>query len=110
MRGEKPKQVAKSRRLRQNATDAEMKLWLSLRNRRLSGHKFLRQVSLGPYIVDFICREHRLIVEVDEGQHAESTADKIRESYLAERGYRDAALLEFGRACKLGRRANFDNQ
>ncbi len=64
-----------------------MKLWLSLRDRRLSGHKFLRQVALGPYIVDFICREHRLIIEVDGGQHAESKADKVRDAYFAERGY-----------------------
>jgi very-short-patch-repair endonuclease len=65
-----------------------MKLWLSLRDRRLSGHKFLRQISTGPYVVDFICREHRLIVEVDGGQHSGSTSDKVRDAYFAERGYR----------------------
>jgi len=65
-----------------------MKLWLCLRDRRLSGHKFLRQVSIGPYVVDFICREHGLIVEVDGGQHAGSVSDEVRDSYFAERGYR----------------------
>lgn len=88
MRGAKPKQVAKSRRLRRNSTDAEMRLWLSLRDRRLVGHKFLRQVSIGPYTVDFICREYRLIVEVDGGQHADSDTDKIRDGFLDARGYR----------------------
>jgi very-short-patch-repair endonuclease len=88
VRGAKPKKVARARRLRRNLTDAEMKLWLAVRDRRLSGHKFLRQVSIGPYIADFICREHRLIIEVDGGQHADSASDRVRDSYLAERGYR----------------------
>ena len=88
VRGAKPKQVARSRRLRRNFTDAEMKLWLSLRDRRLYGQKFLRQVSMGPYMVDFICREHQLIVEVDGGQHADSEADARRDAYFSERGYR----------------------
>jgi len=43
---------------------------------------------MGPYMVDFICREHRLIVEVDGGQHADSEADARRDAYFAERGYR----------------------
>jgi very-short-patch-repair endonuclease len=65
-----------------------MKLWLALRDRRLSGHKFLRQISIGPYIADFICREYRLIVEVDGSQHADNAADRIRDAYFRERGYR----------------------
>jgi very-short-patch-repair endonuclease len=74
--------------LRRNSTDAETKLWLSLRGRRLSGHKFLRQIAIGPYVLDFICREYRLIVEVDGSQHAERASDRIRDEYFAERGYR----------------------
>jgi very-short-patch-repair endonuclease len=65
-----------------------MKLWLLLRDRRLSGHKFLRQIAIGPYVVDFICREHRLIVEVDGGQHADNPSDRVRDAYFLERGYR----------------------
>ncbi len=56
--------------LRRNATDAEQALWLHLRNRRLGGHKFRRQWTLGPYIADFCCLERGLIVEVDGGQHS----------------------------------------
>jgi very-short-patch-repair endonuclease len=88
VRGAKPKEVARVRRLRRNSTGAEMKLWLSLRDRRLSGHKFLRQVAIGSYVVDFICREHRLIIEVDGSQHFESKSDRIRDLYFSGRGYR----------------------
>ncbi len=60
-----------ARRLRKHPTDAERLLWCHLRLRQLGGYKFRRQQPLGPYIVDFVCLEQRLIVEVDGGQHAE---------------------------------------
>jgi very-short-patch-repair endonuclease len=60
----------RARALRSNLTDAERKLWSALRRRALDGHRFRRQHPLGPYIVDFVCLEQRLIVEVDGGQHA----------------------------------------
>lgn len=69
-------------------TDAERKLWLALRDRRFGGLKFRRQVPVGPWIVDFLCKEARLIVEVDGGQHAESAPDRRRDAWLAEEGYR----------------------
>ncbi len=50
--------------------------------------KFVRQEPVGPYIVDFICREQRLVVEVDGGQHAESSRDAIRDQWLRNHGYR----------------------
>jgi very-short-patch-repair endonuclease len=56
--------------LRKNQTDAETLLWRRLRNRQLEGFKFRRQHSFDPYIVDFVCIEKRLIVELDGGQHA----------------------------------------
>jgi very-short-patch-repair endonuclease len=52
------------------------------------GHKFVRQESIGPYIVDFVCREQRLIIEVDGGQHATAKRDAIRDRWLAEHRYR----------------------
>jgi very-short-patch-repair endonuclease len=73
-------------RLRRDMTDDEWKLWLALRDRRLDGFKFRRQSTIGPYIVDFLCIEMRLIVELDGGQHNE-TADAARTRYLEERGY-----------------------
>ena len=52
-------------------TEAENLLWSRLRDRRLDGLKFRRQVPLGPYVLDFFCEEYRLVVEVDGSQHAE---------------------------------------
>jgi very-short-patch-repair endonuclease len=65
--------------LRRNCTRAEQALWFELRARRLGGHKFRRQWSLHPYIVDFCCVERGLVVEVDGGQHSEECdADRTR--------------------------------
>jgi very-short-patch-repair endonuclease len=59
-----------ARQLRRDQTDAERVLWFCLRDRRLNGLKFKRQVPIDKYIVDFCCAEARLIVELDGGQHA----------------------------------------
>ena len=59
-----------------------------VRDRRLSGFKFVRQEAIGPFIVDFVCRDRRLVVEVDGGQHADSAADAARDAFLASEGYR----------------------
>ena len=70
-------------------TAAEQKLWQNLRNRQLSGFKFRRQHPIGPYIVDFVCLEKKLIIEVDGGQHAsDMSADISRGDYLMKQGYR----------------------
>lgn len=63
--------VSIARRLRRDQTDAERKLWFRLRDRRLNGLKFRRQMPLDRYVVDFCCESARLVVEVDGGQHAE---------------------------------------
>ncbi len=76
-----------ARDLRQQMTDAERFLWSRLR-RRFLGAKFRRQVPLGPYIVDFACLRSHLVVEVDGGQHLESTADAARDRWLVENGFR----------------------
>ncbi len=68
-------------------TDAELRLWRLLRDRRLNGVKFRRQVPVGPYIVDFLCVGAKLIVEADGSQHAESPRDKARDTYLASQGW-----------------------
>ncbi|HEV8028853.1 MAG TPA: endonuclease domain-containing protein [Stellaceae bacterium] len=54
-------------------TDAERRLWSLLRGRRLSDYKFRRQRPLGPFIADFACIEHRLVIEADGGQHNETS-------------------------------------
>ena len=65
-----------------------MMLWFALRDRRLNGFKFSRQQPIDRYYVDFIRREHRLIVEVDGNQHLGSILDRPRDARLAELGYR----------------------
>jgi len=88
MRGKDLTATRRSRRLRREATDAERHLWTHLRNRRLEGYKFTRQEPVGPYIADFCCRDVKLIVEIDGGQHADSTRDRVRDAWLSDQGYR----------------------
>ncbi|EJZ17690.1 DUF559 domain-containing protein [Rhizobium sp. Pop5] len=76
-----------ARALRRGETEEEYHLWSDLRARRLNGSKFARQVPLGPFIVDFLCREKRLIVEVDGFQHAENAHDQRRTEWLNVNGY-----------------------
>jgi very-short-patch-repair endonuclease len=79
----------KARDLRRNATDAERLLWKRLRMRQAEACKFRRQQPLGEYIVDFVCSERKLIVEVDGGQHAEQAEyDESRSKWLQAQGYR----------------------
>ena len=67
------------RRLRNEMTDAEKALWKVLRSRQVSGFKFRRQHPFGDYILDFVCLERKLVIEVDGGQHGERTKyDEIR--------------------------------
>ena len=78
-----------ARALRRNMTDAEKLLWRFLRDRQLGGYKFRRQHPIGPYVVDFVCLEKALVIEVDGGQHATNfDADVKRSDYLNERGLR----------------------
>jgi very-short-patch-repair endonuclease len=88
MRGADESKTDRARRLRSTQTDAEAALWYWLRGRRLGGHKFVRQEPIGPYTVDFICRERRLIIEVDGGQHADSKSDATRDRWLSAHNYR----------------------
>ena len=80
--------IARARKLRSNLTDAEHYLWCHLRFRQISGHKFRRQRPVGPYIVDFVCLEKRLVIELDGGQHAEqSDYDAKRDAWLRSEGF-----------------------
>jgi very-short-patch-repair endonuclease len=88
MRGPNKRSVPFERYLRRQTTDAERKLWFALRDRRLSGFKFVRQEAIGSYIADFVCRDKKLIIEVDGGQHAESKRDRVRDRVLTAAGYR----------------------
>ncbi len=65
-----------------------MCLWNRLRSRSLANDKFVRQEPIGPFTVDFLCRERRLVIEVDGGQHESSKDDAQRDQWLGERNYR----------------------
>ncbi len=68
--------------------EAETRLWHQLRDRRLMGHKFRRQHSIGPFIADFACIAARLVIELDGSQHASATkADARRTALLASEGW-----------------------
>ena len=73
---------AKARQLRQNPTEAERVLWRHLRLRQLAGCKFRRQQPVGQYIVDFVCFENRLVIELDGGQHCEQVAYDVERSAM----------------------------
>jgi len=86
-----PKQVKRARRLRRASTEAEKLLWRKLRARQLGGAKFRRQAPIGPYIVDFVSFEHKLVVEIDGGQHnapAGQQHDINRTAWLETQGFR----------------------
>ena len=80
-----------ARSLRQKQTDAKILLWAKLREIRLSGIKFRRQHSIGEYVVDFICIQSNLIVEVDGSQHSgerNQVYDSKRTVWLEQQGFR----------------------
>ncbi len=79
--------IHRARSLRRDMTDVERWLWGKLRDRRLGGHKFVRQMPIGPFFADFGCREAKLIVELDGSQHAGSRHDELRDIFLVGQGY-----------------------
>src|SRR5215203_1821598 len=91
MRGPNQKSTTRARTLRREQTAAESKLWACLRNRQLDGVKFLRQVSIGPFYVDFCCRDAKLVIEIDGVTHEtpkELAGDAHRTAWLEAQGFR----------------------
>ena len=77
------------RALRDNMSDAEQALWHLLRGRQISGLKFRRQHPFGDYVLDFVCLEKKLVIEVDGGQHGQQAGyDENRTQKLQEAGFR----------------------
>jgi very-short-patch-repair endonuclease len=79
--------TGRARALRRDQTDAEYRLWFELKDRQLGGFKFVRQVPLGSYVADFLCRSERLVVELDGEPHADSATDAPRTAWLNAHGY-----------------------
>ena len=68
-------------------TDAEKEIWRRVRNKQLDV-KFRRQQPIGEYVVDFVCFEKKLIIEIDGGEHFESIRDEVRDKWLQTQGYK----------------------
>ena len=91
MRASQPWRTIRARVLRSRSTSAEAKLWACLRNRQIGGHKFVRQAPVGPYFVDFLCRQKKLVVELDGATHGSDDqikSDAIRAAGIAALGFR----------------------
>ncbi len=81
--------TTRARALRSAMTDAEQKLWRALRGRQIDGCRFRRQHPIGSFIADFACIEHKLVVELDGGQHQDQLEyDERRTAFLIAQGWR----------------------
>jgi very-short-patch-repair endonuclease len=92
MRGQTNRSILSNRlqrTLRQKMTDAEQYLWRSLRRRQFNGFKFRRQHPFGDYVLDFVCLERMLVIEVDGSQHSPGrSADEVRTNKMVAAGFR----------------------
>ena len=92
MRGQTNKTILKNklqRGLRQAMTDAERQLWRALRAKQIAGYKFRRQHPFDDFILDFVCLDKKLVIEVDGGHHSEQIeADAVRTDKLVKAGFR----------------------
>lgn len=89
------KSLNNAKYLRKNMTDCEAKLWYFLRAKRFLGLKFKRQVPIGNYIVDFLCPELSLIIELDGSQHLENIDYDIeRTNYLESLGFKVLRIMD----------------
>jgi very-short-patch-repair endonuclease len=84
----KPRNTARAQELRNQATPAERMMWRVMNKRQIAGYKFSRQMPIGPYFADFLCREATLVVELDGYSHdLQQDYDTRRDAYMADQGY-----------------------
>ena len=90
----KLRNAARAKELRNEASPPERLLWQKLRNRQLDGHKCSRQIPIGPFFADFLCREQKLVVELDGASHdARQNKDAERDTFIEAQGYRVLRVL-----------------
>ena len=92
------KRYCLARKLRRNSTPQENKLWHILRNRQFYNFKFYRQYPVGKYVVDFVCKEKKFIIELDGGQHnfeENLQKESVRTSFLINSGYKIVRFWNF---------------
>jgi len=87
MTGYSSRTLKHAKQLRRDLTPQERVLWSELKNRQLDGFKFRKQQPIGPYIADFVCQEHKLVIEADGSQHSDNQNDKQRDRWMQDRGY-----------------------
>jgi very-short-patch-repair endonuclease len=92
---------SRAKSLRQGDNMAEAVMWNELKARRLGGYKFVRQMPIGPFFADFVCRDGRLVIEIDGSQHADSEHDARRDEFMRRQGY---SILRFWNTDVLKRR------
>ena len=84
----KPRNTKRAQQLRREATPFERILWRHLSAGKLDGHKFSRQMPIGPYFVDFLCRAKKVVVGVDGFSHENAqTYDSARTAFLESEGF-----------------------
>ena len=88
MRGANETRTKRARQLRRSQTVAESRLWYRIKNRQIGGYKLVRQEPIGPYIADFVCRERKLVIELDGSQHIDNARDQVRDAFLRSMGYK----------------------
>ncbi|HEY3084978.1 MAG TPA: DUF559 domain-containing protein [Candidatus Dormibacteraeota bacterium] len=81
-------ETERARELRRDMSGTERRVWYRLRGKRLAGHKFRRQLPVGPYFVDFVCLKARLVVEIDGAGHEDEDRDWRKTEYLESQGFR----------------------
>jgi very-short-patch-repair endonuclease len=96
----RPRNTARAKELRNQATPAERSLWKAMSRRQIAGYKFSRQMPIGPYFADFLCREAMLVIELDGYSHnLQQDYDTRRDTYMADQGYK---VIRFTNADVLG--------
>ena len=93
--------TALARVLRQADNTPEAAMWAALKAKQLGGHKFVRQFPVGPYFADFLCRNKKLVVEIDGSQHVDNARDRQRDEFMRRAGY---AVIRFWSADVLKQR------
>jgi len=88
-----PELLKRAKAMRTEMTQPEREVWTALRAKRFNDVKFSRQVVIGPFIVDFVARPRRLVIEIDGETHSDADRDANRTAYLEAQGYR---VIRFG--------------
>ena len=94
-KGASPKIFSNAKKLRDNATEAEEKLWLAVKNNQIEGFKFRRQHPLSFYIADFYCHALKLVIEIDGGYHLDEEQRLLDEKRTSDIEFQGLKVIRF---------------